>query len=139
MTSEGRGLLFDRNLQFHSVDVVFAALLSDSRHRRTDEMVPHSAELHRVLQVAVSEDLPAARIQATVHNFGHLLALGRQHNNNIYSIKCFPAEQNLIFSVMPLLPLTSSRSMTPREKQHFSRSAFSPSTASRSVISGSRR
>lgn len=45
-----------------------------SRHQPTDEVVSASAQLHHVLQVVVSEDFPAARVQATVHHFGHFLS-----------------------------------------------------------------
>lgn len=50
-----------------------------------------------------------------------------------------PAPSVYIFNLSPIIPLTSSRSMTPREKQRFKRSAFSPSTCSSSVTSGRRR
>lgn len=40
---------------------------------RTDEMVPVSPQLHHVLQVVVSQDFPAARVQAAVGHFGHFL------------------------------------------------------------------
>lgn len=38
----------------------------------TDEVVSQSSELHHILQVIMSEDFPAACIQATVHYFGNL-------------------------------------------------------------------
>lgn len=40
---------------------------------RTDEMVSMSPQLHHVLQVVVSQDFPAARVQAAVGHFGHFL------------------------------------------------------------------
>lgn len=44
-------------------------------HSRTDEMVSHSPKLHHVLQIVMSEDFSAARIQATVHDFSNFSPL----------------------------------------------------------------
>lgn len=44
----------------------------DKIHEHTYEMISHSSNLHQILQVIMSEDFPAARIQATVHYFGNL-------------------------------------------------------------------
>ena len=37
-------------------------------------MVPHSCQLHQILQVIVSQDLPAARILATVDHLSKLFS-----------------------------------------------------------------
>lgn len=56
----------------------------NKEYERTDEMVSQSSELHHILQVIMSEDFPAACIQATVHYFGNLFPWGGQHKTDDY-------------------------------------------------------
>lgn len=156
-------------------------------------MVSMSPQLHRVLQVFMAQDFPAARVQAAVHHFGHFLSwrcrkqlvcfhirhdslagshlkhtkkwetresrpnfylyhkwnviLSKHEKQRLfeYEVICFGTSL-LNNTLVPrkkdrhsLVPLQSSRSMTPGRKHRCSRSAFSPSTGSRRVISGRSR
>lgn len=42
----------------------------------TDKMISQPSQLHHILQLVMSEHIPAARIQATVCDFGNLLSWG---------------------------------------------------------------
>lgn len=61
-------------LSFIVTGLILQKLSATTRHQPTDEVVSTSAQLHHALQVVVSEDLPAARVQAAVRHFGHFLS-----------------------------------------------------------------
>lgn len=75
----------------------------NNAYERTNEMVSHSRELHHILQVVMSEDFPAACVQATVHYFGHFFPCGGRHrrDDDTYT-NCYRSHQCSVICICHL-------------------------------------